>query len=168
MKMVGRFCYGLMPEGNALESQQLAKKGILDCHPEFRTASKDWLFDVVNGCGSGWNEKIVPDSIWFLYIGDCCAIHDDRYERGDSAEDRKLADDEFLRNMYEIIALDKSWWRSNRQMRKRAYGYYWVVRQFGKKAFYQKKYTENQLRFNRANNLPDDFNIKNTIPLQAV
>ena len=56
-----------------------------------------------DGCGSGWNEKLVPDTIYGLSIKEACCPHDHRYGIGGTQEDKDIADLELLENTLEII-----------------------------------------------------------------
>lgn len=140
VKMAGRFLYSLMPDGTPLEAQQLAISGVLYAPASFKAASELELEENCNGCGAaGAKFDFVPDSIWFLYIGYACHIHDDMYKRGRTIEDKQEADRVFLNNICRIIDRDTSWWRSKAKMRKLAYGYYWAVDKFGGPAFWSGK-----------------------------
>lgn len=140
VKMAGRFVYGLLPDGTAKEAQQLAKAGVIYAPAGFLLASDDELNEICNGCGAA-NAKFdfVPDSIWFLYIGHACHIHDYMYHYGKTPEDKDEADRVFLNNLCRIIDKDKSWWRSKNKMRRIAYGYYWSVSKLGGPAFWAGK-----------------------------
>ena len=98
-------------------------------HPAYKP-SKD-----CNGCGSGWNEKLVPDTIFFLSIRRACCIHDDRYSRGGVEANKELADIEFLENMLTIIDNYKRWWYPHFLARHRAMSYYDAVVRAGSSSF---------------------------------
>ena len=55
-----------------------------------------------NGCGSGWNAAIVPDSWFGIDFTIPCAIHDEMYAVGKTIEDKDEADRVFLNNMLRI------------------------------------------------------------------
>lgn len=58
-----------------------------------------------NACGSGWNEKIIPDIICGVRLTPACKIHDFDYEFGREKADKIIADVDFLGNLL-IIFLD--------------------------------------------------------------
>lgn len=106
---------------------------------------------ICNACGPA-NSKFdfVPDTIWGLYIGEVCNIHDYMYNEGRTLEDKKAADRIFLNNMlrliegktkrylikYSIIKIKNPllWLR-----RRRAEKYYWAVDKFGGPAYWREK-----------------------------
>ena len=92
-----------------------------------------------NGCGSGWNAKLVPDTIYGVDIRPSCCIHDDRYEIGGSDKDRLEADREFLINMLETINKKKAWWYPTKLARLRVMDYFSAVRDYGDSAFNSKQ-----------------------------
>jgi len=98
-----------------------------------------------NGCGSGWNAKLVPDSIYGLNIKDCCCPHDYDYETGQSIEDKKAADRRFKNNMFRKIEADDNIFRDNifvkSLMYRRAKTYFKFVKEFGASAFWENKDT---------------------------
>lgn len=95
--------------------------------------------DDCNGCGSGWNAKIVPDTIYGMDIRPVCCIHDDRYENGVTAADKKAGDLEFLSNMLEVVNSNKKWYYPTKLARLRAMDYYSFVKDYGDSAFYKKE-----------------------------
>ena len=140
IKMAGRWVYGLMPDGTPEEAQELAQAGVLFAPAKFLNEPKERLGELCNGCGAQTAKfDFVPDSIWFLYIGHACHIHDAMYHYGTTIEDKEEADRVFLNNMCRIIDLDKSWWRSKKKMKKIAYGYWWAVDKFGGSPFWHGK-----------------------------
>ena len=138
--MATRFAYGLMQDGTPQEAQELAGAGVLSAPASFLNATEIQLENTCNGCGAA-NAKFdfVPDSIWLLYIGHACHIHDWMYNEGRSIEDKQEADRTFLNNICRIIEKDTSWWRSKNKMRKIGYGYWWAVDKFGGSAFWAGK-----------------------------
>lgn len=95
-----------------------------------------------NGCGSGWNTKIVPDYIYRLNIRIVCCIHDRRYEIGGTEQDRKDADLEFLVNLLRVINNHRGIFYMHFLARKRALKYYEAVVRAGESAFNFKKESE--------------------------
>jgi hypothetical protein len=96
-----------------------------------------------NGCGSGWNSKLVPDRIYLLNITRACCIHDYMYEVGTTTADKKVADSIFLINLKRLIDEDKNFIRNNRFMKRRmkniAKVYYDFVDKFGDDAYWEGK-----------------------------
>jgi len=92
-----------------------------------------------NGCGTGWNAKLVPDTIYFLDIKPICCRHDDRYEHGITQEDKKIGDDEMLDNLITAINDVKKWYYPKKLARNRAMTYYNFVVDHGDSAFYKKE-----------------------------
>lgn len=92
-----------------------------------------------NGCGSGWNAKLVPDTIYGMSITDVCCIHDYGYEIGKTIEDKEREDRSFLNNLLRKIDINPKWYYPKRLARVRAYEYYLVVKHFGGVAFWEGK-----------------------------
>lgn len=88
-----------------------------------------------NGCGSGWNAKLVPDTIYRLNIRIVCCIHDRRYEIGGTEQDRINADLEFLVNLIRTINSHRGIFYMHFLARKRALTYYDIVERAGDDAF---------------------------------
>jgi len=95
--------------------------------------------DDCNGCGSGWNANVVPDTIYGLDIRPVCCIHDDRYEHGLTRTDKQQADIEFLMNLLTVINSKKAWWYPTKLARLRAMDYYSFVKDYGDSAFFKGK-----------------------------
>lgn len=129
-----------------VQTQELARAGVLSAPVSFKTATIARLRDVCNGCGAA-NAKIdfVPDSIYGLNVAPCCHVHDWRYEEGVDEEDRELADREFKNNLIRLIdaACKKSFFRRRIKwlMYARAQTYYVTVKNFGGPAFWNGKPT---------------------------
>lgn len=96
-----------------------------------------------NGCGSGWNSKLVPDRIYFLNINRACCIHDYMYEVGITKFEKEVADEVLLLNLNRLINEDTNWIRNNsfvkRRMKNIAKIYYKFVVEFGNDAFFNGK-----------------------------
>ena len=92
-----------------------------------------------NGCGSGWNAKLVPDRIYGLDITEVCCIHDYMYEVGKTAAAKEQADRVFLINLLRVIEAKKAWWFPHFLARRRALKYYEAVKNFGDSAFWKGK-----------------------------
>lgn len=91
-----------------------------------------------NGCGTGWNAKLVPNFIFWLNVKDTCCIHDDRYEHGLTIEDKKEGDREFRNNMLRKINA-QPWYFPKSLARAIANNRYRIVRDFGGPAFWDGK-----------------------------
>lgn len=102
---------------------------ILSNHPDYKPKE---------GCGCGADNAsfdFVPDKIYGLPIGKACCIHDDRYDRGGTAQDKINADLEFLQNMITIIDGYKKWYYPTFLARRRAMDYYEAVVRCGDSSF---------------------------------
>jgi len=88
-----------------------------------------------NGCGTGWNENVVPDTVYGLNIRIVCCIHDYEYELGGTERDKELADENIHDNIENIIDAFDKWWYPTRMAKLRADTYRFVVRQAGGSAF---------------------------------
>jgi len=88
-----------------------------------------------NGCGSGWNKNLVPDTIFFLNITPICCRHDDRYEFGGTEDDKELADEEFFDNLILAVESVNRWYYPTKWARNRCMTYYSFVKDHGESAF---------------------------------
>jgi hypothetical protein len=95
--------------------------------------------ETCNGCGTGWSASIIPNTIYFLNIKECCCIHDYMYEAGSTIEHKKEADRVFLNNMLRIINDKEAWYFPHFLARYRAIEYYNAVVNFGGAAFWDNK-----------------------------
>ena len=92
-----------------------------------------------NGCGTGWNSHIIPNSIYGLSIKKACCIHDYMYEVNKGIEGKQEADRVFLNNMLRIIEAKEAWWYPHSLARRRALKYYEAVVNFGGSAYWKGK-----------------------------
>jgi len=92
-----------------------------------------------NGCGSGWNAKIIPNTIYGLDITECCRYHDFLYSTLLTIKGKDKADRIFLNNMLRVIEAKKSWWFPHSLARRRALKYYESVVNFGGTAYWKGK-----------------------------
>lgn len=91
-----------------------------------------------NGCGARGTVDLVPDTIWWLDISECCNIHDYMYSTAEATLAAKdEADRVFLNNMLRLINAKGGYLRSSR--RRAAYGYYEAVQHFAGPAFWNGK-----------------------------
>ena len=88
-----------------------------------------------NGCGSGWNAKLVPDTIYGLLIRIVCCIHDEDYTRGGTLEDKNRYDLRFKENLLKLIRLYDKWYYPAELAETRANTYYKTVSKLGHGAF---------------------------------
>lgn len=113
--------------------------GPLEAPPGYDELSDVERFVICNGCGAA-NSKFdfIPDTLWGLPIKEACYRHDYAYHIGKTEEDKKKADEQFLRNMLTLINTQSTpllkWPR-----RWRAMTYYSAVCDKGHKAFWAGK-----------------------------
>ncbi len=104
-----------------------------------------------NGCGTSYNDILIPDSIIGVNICPCCRIHDLEYSKGGSKQDKYNADRLFRKNMTILIKKRRDkilkklkWWQwvsifSVRKVYKTRLSivniYYTAVRKFGDGAY---------------------------------
>ena len=102
-----------------------------------------------NGCGTGWNTRLVPDTIYGVSITPACCIHDYMYSVGKTIEDKCTADRVFLNNMLRIIEAVNTWYYPTALARRRALKYYEAVINFGSTAYWEgKNESSNLITFN--------------------
>lgn len=69
----------------------------------FWNTSKEKVDKHTGGCGPGeYGDYLIPDKILWIPIEEACRIHDWEYYIGETIEDKKQADFNFLMNMLEI------------------------------------------------------------------
>lgn len=116
----------------ALLSAPIVINGVtLSAHPDF--VPKE-------GCGCGADRAAfdyVPDTFWFgmVKFKPPCCIHDDRYEKGGTEEDKIAADREFLNNCLDSAEAVQAWHYPTAWGRHRAMTYYDMVMRAGAKSF---------------------------------
>lgn len=104
----------------------------------YKRATEEEKKLICNGCGKrglgGW---LVPDTLYGLSIEEACNIHDFDYHEGETWEDKKRADANFLSNMLIIINSKTGFFHKLLAplRRIRAMNYYNAVKEFGKGAF---------------------------------
>ena len=84
-----------------------------------------------DGCGTGWNEPIVPDTIYLLNIRPACCVHDFEYSRGGEYSDFERANKRFLNNLVALIDSVRGWWYPKALARVRAKRYFEAVELLG-------------------------------------
>ena len=100
---------------------------------------EEFISNGCNGAGSGWNEKLVPDTIYGVNIRPAACIHDYAYLVGKTIEDKQHADREFLNNLLRLIEANNKWYYPTMLARRRALKYYESVVAFGGTAFWDGK-----------------------------
>lgn len=91
------------------------------------------------GCGpGGLGDYLVPDTVYGLSVKPACQRHDChyRFDEGKNEATRKIADDEFLKNMQIIVDATTNTWLLRRLRFTRCRTMYYAVRWFGKNAYY--------------------------------
>ena len=136
-----------MPESSTtleiiFETLSLVRQGLLDAPAEFTKCPARTLKTICNGCGAESSKfDFVPDTMYGLYIGYACMIHDFEYEKGVTSEHKRIADLRFRDNMRAIINKESNWvMRYPRLIR--ADMYYKAVDIRGYDAFFPKKPSE--------------------------
>jgi len=99
-----------------------------------------------NGCGTGWNKHLVPNTIYGLLIRIACCIHDKEYRIGGNEKDRKRADKNLHDNIDIIIDLYDKWYYPSGLAKIRADEYRFMVDVFGDNAFNYLDEVEMELR----------------------
>ena len=84
-----------------------------------------------DGCGTSWNEPLVPDTIYGLDVKPACCPHDFEFMRGGTYKDFEAANDRFLFNLLALIDSVQAWWYPKKLARIRARTYYKFVDNFG-------------------------------------
>ena len=117
----------------------------LCCAYGFDRANEDQIKSVVNGCGTGgWKSRLVPDTMYGLFIGEACDIHDWDYEYGETNEEKERADRAFRNNLLRLVdaRTDRGWIGQHiilPMRRRRCQIYFEVVYHFGGPAFWDGK-----------------------------
>ena len=88
-----------------------------------------------DGCGTGWNEPIVPDTIYGLSVKPACCVHDWEFMQGGLYSDFEAANWRFFQNLLALINSVKAWWYPKALARRRALLYYEAVERFGWEIF---------------------------------
>ena len=132
-----------MPRRTKIESIErtieLVEAGDLIAHPLFLQAPFSELLEICNGCGAaGAKFDFVPDTIWGLWVGPTCNLHDFDYHMGRTDQDKAEADIRMLANNLRTIEACSTWiLKPPRRMR--ALNYYQAVTDFGGPAFWSGK-----------------------------
>jgi len=90
---------------------------------------------VCNGCCPGsWKWDCIPDYIWGVCITSACDIHDWRFHEGGWEDEFKIANNEFLQNIYYSLELNLNWMLPFAKFRAR-FWYFRMVKKYGRKHF---------------------------------
>lgn len=125
--------------------QGKVRLGGLDAPKSFTETDCTTIAANVNLCGTDdITGDLVPETIYFYYIGDCCVIHDWEYFDADPEEElRKKADRRFrnnlIREMRKAMRASKFYRAIKKLFRRRIKTYYKAVRSFGGGAFWDPK-----------------------------
>lgn len=93
-----------------LDTLELVQEGTLEAPEAFAECPMKTLITVCNGCGAEDSKfDFVPDTMWGLYIGHACMVHDFEYEVGKTSADKKLADRRFRANLVSLIYKESTW-----------------------------------------------------------
>lgn len=95
-----------------------------------------------NGVGASWMPEVMRDLCTMLnsVMELPAAIHDMRYARGTTRQDKKDADNEFLTNCFKVIREVFAWWNPWRYiMMRRAVRFTTYLELFGDAAFKEAK-----------------------------
>lgn len=118
------------------ETKALVREGILTAPPAFMATPNEKLGKCCNGCGAADALfDFVPDTIWGLFIGWVCHIHDFEYRVGETLKHKAAADLRMLLNGIRLFHHHGSGWLLFPRMIRMTF-YYVGVKLFGKSAFY--------------------------------
>jgi hypothetical protein len=118
-----------------IDTINLCNDGILEADNGFLCSPIETLETICNGCGAADSKfDFVPDTMYGLYIGYACQIHDWDYHTGSTANHKKLADRRFHRNLRALIK--QAHWLLRYPRYTRAWLYYKTVQKKGGDAFY--------------------------------
>lgn len=113
-----------------------ARKLKLDAPVSFWLTDEATLEMITGGCGPGrFGDHGWFDKIYLLSIKLACRIHDFEYSTGKTLEEKLIADNRFLRNMFKIINTQSKFEFIKILRRYRALSYYNMVSEFGEDAF---------------------------------
>ena len=130
---------------DVLRIQGRVERCELDAPKSFLETDCETISGNVNLCGTDdITGDLVPETIYFYYIGDCCVIHDwDYFDAEPSDEVKKVCDRRFrnnlVREMQLAIKSSKFYKFMRKAFRRRIKTYYKAVRSFGGPAFWDGK-----------------------------
>jgi len=123
---------------SVFKTLDLVEAGKIMAHPGFIKTELADLLDICNGCGAAGSKLPVPDTIWGLWVGPNCNLHDYRYHIGKTEFHKQVADLEMLSNNLRAIE-ECSVWFLKPMRRQRALTYYAAVTDLGDAAFWAGK-----------------------------
>jgi len=111
----------------------------LKAHPAYYNLSAAEKAEICNGMGAkdSFLAKLIPNTMYGLDVSEAGNRHDLRYHIGQTEEDKRIADREFLENLLIIINNKGGWLAWLR--RRRALKYYEAVYYRGHDAFWANK-----------------------------
>ena len=111
----------------------------LKAHPAYYELSPEEKAEICNGMGAKDSllAKLIPNTMYCLDVSEAGNRHDLRYHIGQTEEDKREADREFLDNLLIIINNYGGWLAWLR--RRRALKYYEAVYYKGHEAFWKGK-----------------------------
>lgn len=101
----------------------------------YHEASPEEKLDICNGCGAKGGVN-VPDSMWGLYIGEACNIHDWMFNEGKSLADFYFSNAVFIMNLSIIIVCGGNAWLAPLRL-MRATKYFVAVQSLGEDAYWE-------------------------------
>ena len=110
----------------------------------FWTLTPAQISEIAHGCGpgTGWKEKIIPDTILGVCLRPACIVHDVEYHFGETKEDKEEADLNLIHNALVINNRDSKFWLFKMIRRRIILDYYAVVSDFGALAFWTEEKLE--------------------------
>jgi hypothetical protein len=120
-----------------IRTVQLVKAGTLQADPRFIETELEALLFICNGCGAAGKVDLIPDTMYGLYVGYVCFIHDFDYKLGLTEADRRFADLRFKENLLKLIAIEGGPLWIPRRVRVNTY--YKSVRLCGEQPFWAGK-----------------------------
>ena len=114
----------------------ISRRGVLlECHNRYTTLTQKEKDEICNGCGpAGWKGELVPETMWGLKVTEICNIHDFDYHIGQTMDDKKIADNRFLKNLCKYVKKLSPWYLVAQRL-ARCYLYYVVVKKAGNEYF---------------------------------
>lgn len=113
------------------------------CGYQLRACDEFWsltpvqVAEIAHGCGpgKGWKESIIPDFIFGVSLTPACIIHDVEFHFGETLDDMKEANQNFIHNMLEINSQDSRFWLAKIIRRQLIFLYYSATEDLGRFTF---------------------------------
>ena len=117
---------------------ELVEAGILSAPEYFNRDNFDELLKICNACGAKGSRLPIPQTAYGMSLKPMCHIHDVRYFKGVTNDDKDVGDREMRNNGCRLIRANSVWWLKS--LRKaRVQTYYMTVHVFGGEAFWDGK-----------------------------